>query len=283
MHLNTGPEDRVASTKNRGGGTLPHAGDGDGDPPSPRGRPSSPSLARKEASEKMAKSEGMLPRAVIARPTPTYSGDDVQPERYDMLLDEELPALLPIAPPLSNKVAYKNYMLLRYEYQRRGMLTEDKPIHPPISPKPSVLLGAGPPPPRPTRPTSTRQIRDFDPSFQRPLEPPPPIPTRQGRGATALRSLRVGKFAEVLQDGAWSLCVVQQVGSGKNANRFKVLSSSSSLPLSLSLSLEFCCPLLEIRLKHLPALRWCCASRTCRSSVTWPPFVHWTNSPLSCR
>lgn len=51
----------------------------------------------------------------------------VRLERYDVLLDDELPPLPDAAPPITNKVAYKQYMVLRYEYERRGLLPESKP------------------------------------------------------------------------------------------------------------------------------------------------------------
>jgi hypothetical protein len=43
-------------------------------------------------------------------------------ETYEHLLDDELPELPPTPVPLSDTVGYKNYMRLRYEYQRRGLL-----------------------------------------------------------------------------------------------------------------------------------------------------------------
>lgn len=97
---------------------------------------------------------------------PSPRDEFVRTERYDMLLDEELPVRRPRGlffflnlfflqplptevPPISNIGAYKNYMVLRYEYQKRGLLEEPAPKQP--EPK-AVPKPTGPKPPRPPLP-----------------------------------------------------------------------------------------------------------------------------------
>ncbi len=62
--------------------------------------------------------------AVSKKASPAVSVEEplVRLERYDVLLDDELPLLPESAPPIANKAEYKQYMVLRYEYERRGLL-----------------------------------------------------------------------------------------------------------------------------------------------------------------
>jgi hypothetical protein len=97
-------------------------------------------------------------------------GDDdfVRLERYDVLLDDELPELPSVPPPISNKAEYKQYMVLRYEYERRGLLGDSDPVPAALSPK-SERKPSEKPVEEEVRPVEKSSVLsgvdDFDPSM----------------------------------------------------------------------------------------------------------------------
>jgi hypothetical protein len=80
---------------------------------------------------------------------------------YEAVADADLPPLPREPPPMSSRIEYKNYMRLRYEHQRRGLLEA-------VSPR-----GSGRPGPAPPSPTMTDGPKSPRKRPQRAAPPPP--------------------------------------------------------------------------------------------------------------
>jgi hypothetical protein len=147
---------------------------------------------RKEANPKVADKE-VGERKSAVQPPPTAGAAEIEdsvPADYDHLKDEELPSLPAIPPPLTQKIAYKNYMRLRYEYQRRGML-EDPSASPVVvkigtptaSPAGGERLSTKYHPPPPVligKAASIAIDSEGSPSSVRKCNPPPPAHLGKG-------------------------------------------------------------------------------------------------------
>lgn len=126
-------------------------------------------------------------------------------------------------------------MLLRYEYQRRGLLDDSKPSSrasqregSPSSSDSSTSKARGSTESAttaiPSKPLPSPKRKDFDPTFVK-ADKPPPIPPRP---KNSLKNVKEGKFVETQFEGSWKLAVVQQVGEGYQ--RFKLVLCESDAP-----------------------------------------------------
>ena len=89
----------------------------------------SPSMEEKKKSGLKMKLLRSKSKEALKDSSVSKKGDDdavVRLERYDVLLDDELPELPSVPPPINNKSEYKQYMVLRYEYERRGLLQQSE-------------------------------------------------------------------------------------------------------------------------------------------------------------
>ncbi len=91
---------------------------------------------------------------------------------YESLPDAELPPLPKEAPPIASRIEYKNYMRLRYEHQKRGLLEGDN-----APPRPSPRASQAAPSPRGSAtPLSGEPLKSPKKRPQRAAPPPPSIP-----------------------------------------------------------------------------------------------------------
>jgi hypothetical protein len=95
--------------------------------PSSQNNPTSPDQKKKPSIVKLLKSKsaGSIKDAAIAKKQQQNEVAVVRLERYDVLLDDELPELPQAPPAITSKAEYKQYMVLRYEYERRGLLAPE--------------------------------------------------------------------------------------------------------------------------------------------------------------
>lgn len=114
-------------------------------------------MAKREPAKAQAEEEEWRPKNPV---TETYEhvcksrvvgSGSYSREIFHQLLDFELPELPAQPVDISNTIAYKNYMRLRYEYQRRGLLEEKKRVedNAPTPPKTVARRAAPRPPPVP--------------------------------------------------------------------------------------------------------------------------------------
>lgn len=161
-------------------------------PPLPVSKPSPSSSSSNIVMVKGAWSKGKAPPMIqpvideVKATSPRKSADDdIDPTiRYDLMLDDELPPLPSQAPnPHLDKRAYKLYMLLRYEHQKRGLLQgEEVAVSSPRLPS-SPTTQRKVLPPLPSPPSSPKQNRKEGPSSpvvspRQPRQPPPAVPGR---------------------------------------------------------------------------------------------------------